>query len=89
MKPLEEIEKELSEIKERNRRVETDKAWEISWTRRILILILTYIVVVIFFITAKLPDPFINAIVPSMAFLISTSSISLFKKIWLKNKSKH
>jgi len=29
------IEKEIEIIKERNRRVELDKAWEISWTRRI------------------------------------------------------
>lgn len=28
-----ELEKEIEQIKERNKRVELDKAWETSWTR--------------------------------------------------------
>ena len=50
MENIEEIKKEIQEIKERNRKVEKDKAWETSWTRKILVAILTYIVVVLFFI---------------------------------------
>lgn len=42
------LEEEIKHIKERNQRVEKDKAWETSWTRRICICILTYIVVVIY-----------------------------------------
>ena len=30
-----ELEQEIEQIKERNKRVELDKAWETSWTRRI------------------------------------------------------
>ena len=44
----EELEKEIIKIKERNKRVELDKKWEISWTRKICICILTYIVVIIY-----------------------------------------
>ena len=33
------IENEIKKIKERNKRVELDKAWETSYTRRIFILI--------------------------------------------------
>ena len=40
------LEKEIKDIKERNKRVEKDKAWEVSWTKRICIMMLTYIVVV-------------------------------------------
>ena len=40
------LENEIEKIKERNARVEKDKAWETSWTRRICIMILTYVVVV-------------------------------------------
>lgn len=83
MPSLEELKNEIDEIKNRNKRVEADKAWETSWTRKILILALTYIVIVIFFFVAKLPDPFINAIVPSMAFVLSTLTIPVFKKWWL------
>ncbi|MDP4007879.1 MAG: hypothetical protein Q8P68_01680 [Candidatus Peregrinibacteria bacterium] len=85
MTTIDQIKKELDEIKARNQRVEADKAWETSWTRKLLILILTYIVIVIFFLVAKLPDPFVNAVVPSVAFVLSTLSVPIFKKWWLKN----
>jgi peptidoglycan/LPS O-acetylase OafA/YrhL len=76
--------KEIKKIKERNQRVEADKAWEVSSARKIVIAILTYIVVVIFFIAANLPNPFVNAIVPTAGFILSTLSLPLFKQIWLK-----
>ena len=34
MASLEQLEKEIEIIKSRNKRVETEKAWEISWTRK-------------------------------------------------------
>ncbi len=84
MTQVEELQKEIEKIKERNRKVEADKAWELSWSRKILVAALTYLVVVVFFITAKLPDPYVNALVPSLAFLLSTLSIPFFKKWWTK-----
>jgi hypothetical protein len=84
MTTIEELKKELDEIKIRNKRVESDKAWETSWTRKLLILVLTYIVIVIFFLVAKLPDPFANAVVPSVAFVLSTLTVPLFKNWWAK-----
>ena len=78
------LEKEIQQIKERNKRVEVDKAWETSLTRKLVIAILTYLVIVIFFFIAELPQPWINAIVPSLAFILSTLSLPLFKKIWMK-----
>ncbi|HEY4484299.1 MAG TPA: hypothetical protein VI978_01080 [Candidatus Paceibacterota bacterium] len=83
MPNLKEIQLEINEIKKRNERVETDKAWETSWTRKIIILCLTYIVVVTFFFFAGLPKPFVNAIVPATAFVLSTLTVPLFKKWWL------
>lgn len=82
------VEKEIEKINQRNRRVEVDKAWETSWTRKVVVAFLTYAVVVLFFVFAKLPDPFVNSIVPTLAFIISTSSLPLFKKIWLKFNKK-
>lgn len=83
-----ELQADIDQIKERNQRVEADKAWETSWTRRLLILVLTYLVIVIFFMMAKLPDPFVNAIVPAVAFLLSTMTVPLFKKWWLRRVNK-
>lgn len=81
---IKKLEQEIAEIKERNVRVEKDKEWETSWFRKILIAILTYIVVVLFFYFAELPRPFVNAIVPTLGFVLSTLSVSFFKKLWLK-----
>ena len=35
MTKIDKLEEELDGIKERNKKVEIDKAWETSWTRRI------------------------------------------------------
>lgn len=86
MDELEQIKKDIQEIKERNARVEKDKAWETSFYRIILISILTYIVVLLFFIFAQLPKPFFSAIVPTVGFVLSTMSISVFKNSWLKKR---
>ena len=48
MSDLRSIEERLSSIEERNRRVEADKAWETSWTRRLLIAVLTYGVIAVY-----------------------------------------
>lgn len=77
------LEKEILSIKERNKKVEADKAWETSLYRKAIIMVFTYFTVVIFFYAAKIEKPFINAIVPSMAFLISTFTLPFFRKIWL------
>jgi hypothetical protein len=82
------FEKRLKAIEERNKKVELDKSWETSWTRRIIILILTYLVIVLFFIMAQLPQPFINSIVPTTGFVLSTLSLPFFKKFWLKKINK-
>jgi hypothetical protein len=81
------VKREIREIKLRNKRVEADKAWEVSWTRRIIISILTYAVIVIFFFSAGLPHPFINSIVPVLAFLLSALTVPFFKKLWINAKT--
>lgn len=77
-------EKRISAIEERNRRVELDKSWETSWTRRIMIAVLTYITIVLFFLAADLPNPFINSLVPTAGFVLSTLSLQFFRRVWEK-----
>lgn len=85
MENFEELKNELEIIKKRNKRVEANKAWETSLFRKIAVAFLTYIVIVVFFIAAGFSKPFVNAIVPTLGFLLSTLSISILKKYWLKN----
>ena len=59
------IEKKITEIEKRNKRVELNKEWENSWTRRICIMILTYIIVVMYsFIIRKYDNIFLSSLVP-------------------------
>ena len=79
------FEKEIKEIKARNKRVETDKAWETSWTRRICIMILTYIVVICYsYIVKNYDSIFLSSLVPVIGFTLSTLSLKLVRKIWEK-----
>ena len=84
MASIEQLEEEINKIKERNKRVEAEKAWETSWTRKITICILTYLVISSFFLFADISDPFINSIVPTIGFILSTISVPFVKKLWLK-----
>ncbi len=80
---VQKLAREIALIKARNKEVSANKAWELSWTRRLLIAVLTYIVIACFFITLSLPKPFINAIIPTTGFLLSTLSIGLVKQLWI------
>jgi len=84
MSSLKELEERIRKIEERNKKVEKDKAWETSLTRKILIAIATYIVISLFLWIANIPMPLENAIVPTVAFFLSTLTIPFFKKMWLK-----
>lgn len=83
MSEVEKLRKEIERIKERNRRVERDKTWETSWTRRIAISITTYILIAIFLWVIKVEKPFMAAIIPSVAYLISTATLGFLKDRWL------
>ena len=83
------IESEIKNIKARNARVELDKKWETSWTRRLCICILTYIVVVIYsFTIQQVSNVFLSSLVPVIGFTLSTLSLGFVRKIWEKKKKK-
>ena len=86
MPTISSLQKEIDQIRELNARVEADKAWETSKARKFIIAILTYICMVIFFYFAGLPKPFINSIVPALAFWLSTLTLPLAKQAWLARK---
>jgi sterol desaturase/sphingolipid hydroxylase (fatty acid hydroxylase superfamily) len=78
------IEKEIAKIKKRNKKVEADKVWETSLTRRLLIALMTYLFIVMFLWIIDISYPWLNAIVPTLGFLLSTLSLPFVKKIWLR-----
>ena len=79
------LEKEIKKIQERNKRVELDKAWETSWTRKICIMILTYVIVVIYSYLIKQNDNILlSSLVPVIGFALSTLSLKYIRKVWEK-----
>ena len=80
-----ELTQEIEKIKERNKKVEMDKAWETSWTRKICICILTYFVVVLYsYIISNVSSIWLSSLVPVIGFALSTLSLKLVRHIWEK-----
>ncbi len=79
------IEERVEKIERRNRKVEADKAWEGSWIRKIAIMICTYIAIGIFMTVIKVTSPWINAVVPTLGFMLSTLTLPFIKKWWIEN----
>ena len=84
MTSLLELEHVLKGIQARNRKVELDKEWETRIVRRIFISVSTYVLMVIFMSALGVDKPYISAIIPAVAYLISTLSLGVLKEMWLK-----
>ncbi len=82
----EELEKRISDIEKRNKRVEGDKAWETSTLRKVLIIILTYIFAVLYLKIADTTNPFLGAVVTCIGFYLSTKTLKIIKKKWLERR---
>ena len=88
MNTYKDLEKRVQAIEYRNKRVELDKSWETSVVRKILIVVHTYVIIGLFMWYIDVENPWINAIVPTCGFYISTLTLPYFKKIWI-SKSTH
>ncbi len=81
------LEERIEKIEKRNERVEEDKAWETSFTRRICIALLTYLVVILYsFSISKIDNIFLSSLVPVLGFTLSTLSLKGIRKIWKKKR---
>ena len=78
------IEDDIRMIQERNARVDADKAWETSLTRKILILFITYVLATSVMWVIGVDMPYINALIPTLGYFLSTLSLRFAKKYWLE-----
>ena len=78
------FEDRLKALEARNARVEIDKKWETSVTRRLLLFGFTYVAIGLYMWAIRIPKPGLNAVVPAVGFMLSTLTLPLLKKIWLK-----
>ena len=89
MTTLEDLNDRVIKIEQRNQKVETDKAWETSYTRRILLMGSTYLAIGIYLNAIQVPDPWLNSIVPTLGFMLSTLTLPFVKKLWIRYNSKN
>ncbi len=81
---LERVEQDLEAIKNRNIRVQGDKAWETSLFRKILIAVITYVIASAVMYSIGVEDFYFGAIIPTIGFLLSTLTIPTIKKWWIR-----
>ncbi len=80
------IESRVNQLEARNKRVELDKAWETSWTRRLLLTLFTYLALGLYLWAIDIPRPWLNSIVPAVGFMISTLTMPWIKQKWIENQ---
>ena len=76
---------EIAAIKERNRRVEADKAWERSGFRIFSIAAATYIIAAFVMYAIGIASYFLSALIPTIGYILSTQSMPIIKRWWIKN----
>jgi hypothetical protein len=82
MTKLHQIEDRLAAIEKRNINVELDKSWETSKFRKILLMLSTYLSIGLYMYIIKIYHPWLNAIIPTLGFLLSTLTLPIFKTYW-------
>ena len=82
------IEAKLEAIEERNRRVEADKAWEVSNFRSVVIAIVTFLFTMLALFLIGDQYPIRNAVITTLGFLLSIQSLPFLKKAWLTKRLK-
>ncbi|HLD01975.1 MAG TPA: hypothetical protein VJC10_03815 [Patescibacteria group bacterium] len=85
-KEVKQLREEVEKIHQRNRRVEADKAWEISFTRSFFIAVSTYFLIFFFLVLTNADRPFLNAFLAAAGYLLSTFSYGVLKKWWLERQ---
>ncbi|MBP7823449.1 hypothetical protein KA050_03800 [Candidatus Gracilibacteria bacterium] len=76
------VESRLAEIESRNARVENDKAWETSWTRKISILFMTYMILGIYMELLGVENWYLHALVPTCGYFLSTLALPVIRNMW-------
>jgi carbon starvation protein CstA len=81
------IEHQVQAILERNERVEADKAWETSITRRTIIAGITYLTACLLLLHIHVEQFYWVALVPTGGYILSTLSLPWAKEWWLRYRN--
>lgn len=74
----------IQSILDRNKRVEAEKAWEVSKTRRAAIALITYLIACLLLWWLGSDQFFLQSLVPVAGYLLSTLSLPWIKRRWIR-----
>lgn len=80
------LEQRIAAIEYRNKAVSSDKAWETSNLRRVVIAGTTYLVVVTYLTVTGADNTWLSAVVPAIGYLISTLVIKSVRDWWMTKR---
>ena len=80
---IQKLEGEIGAIKDRNARVEAEKAWETSWFRVGSIMAVTYVIATVALYAIGNDNPLRNALIPTIGYFLSTQSLPFIKQWWI------
>lgn len=80
---IETLEREIAVLKERNQRVEAEKAWEVSYIRMFFIATITYVVAAGVLYILETKDFLLGALVPTAGYILSMQSLPVIKDWWM------
>ncbi len=81
---MSDLDPQIQAILDRNARVERDKAWETSFTRRGTIAGMTYLTACLFLWLIGNENLWLNALVPMGGYVLSTLTLPTLKNFWAK-----
>ena len=88
MTELDNLKQEIAALKERNARVETDKAWETSACRVGSIMAITYVLAAFTMHLIGADNVLRGAFIPTLGYFLSTQSLPAIKRWWLARRNK-
>ena len=83
---LENLKREVEALKERNTRVEAEKAWETSNFRTFSIAFVTYVVAAALLYSIGIGNPMRAALVPALGYILSTLSLPAVRRWWISRR---
>lgn len=83
---INDIERRVRLIEERNVRVEAEKAWEVSVFRKATIAIMTYIIASIVLVSIGSWQPFLSALIPTIGYVLSVQSLPMIRRWWIRRQ---
>ncbi len=76
------LEERVKDIEERNRRVETDKAWETSIARRAAVAVLIFCAAWGWLLLQGSDTALRDALFPALGYILSTTALSALRVQW-------